>query len=102
LVGYRRYRQNEMDEPRTTQPELYSLIDQHPIVTAILAEQLQEENIITEDAVTQITDEVFAKLQSEYDGMKEEALSGISELNMPEYLAKSIEHYENADDLEIL
>jgi len=102
LVGYRRYGHNEMDEPRTTQPELYSLIDQHPTVTAILAEQLQEENIITEDAVTQITDEVFAKLQSEYDGMKEEALSGISELNMPEYLAKSIDHYETAVDLEDL
>src|SRR5699024_8551301 len=102
LMGYRRYGHNEMDEPRATQPELYGLIDKHPTVTELFANELQKENLVSDEEVKQIKDNVFAEMQREYDGMKTEELSGLSELNMPEYLAKSIDHYETAVDLEDL
>jgi len=105
LVGYRRYGHNEMDEPRATQPKLYKLIDEHPTVTEIFGEQLKAENIITDEEIKAIKDRAFEKLQKEYDGMKTKELSDIVELKMPDYLAKSIDHYETAvplDDLKKL
>src|SRR5690625_3311297 len=94
-----------MDEPRVTQPKLYKLIDEHPTVTEIFGEQLKAENIITDEEIKVIKDRVFEKLQKEYDGMKTKELSDIVELKMPDYLAKSIDHYETAvllDDLKKL
>src|SRR5699024_9273754 len=52
-----------------------------------------------------IKDRAFEKLQKEYDGVKTKELSDIVELKMPDYLAKSIDHYETAvplDDLKKL
>lgn len=105
LIGYRRYGHNEMDEPRATQPKLYKEIDEHPTVTEIFGEQLKQENIVTEDEIKQMRNHVFAELKNVYDGMKEKELSGIAEEKMPEFLAKSIDHYETAvplDDLKKL
>src|SRR5699024_6130666 len=41
-------------------------------------------------------------LQSVYDGMKEDKLSGISEVKMPDALASSIDHYETSVPLDVL
>src|SRR5699024_6928149 len=102
LVGYRRYGHNEMDEPRSTQPLLYKEIDNHPTVTEIFGKELAEENVVTEDEVKQMKESHQAELQTIYDSMKENPLAGISELNMPNYLAKSIDDYETAVPLEDL
>jgi len=105
LVGYRRYGHNEMDEPRTTQPELYREIDAHPTVTEIFANQLQEAGIVTDESVKEMKDKAYKDLQSIYDSMKEDALEGVSELKMPNVLASSIENYDTAvplDDLKKL
>lgn len=102
LVGYRRYGHNEMDEPRATQPKLYKEIDNHPTVTEIFGEQLKKEKIVTDEEIQEMKDKMFAELQREYDSMKEQELSGIAEANMPDYLAKSIDHYETAVPLDVL
>lgn len=102
LVGYRRYGHNEMDEPRSTQPLLYKEIDNHPTVTEIFGQALAAENVVTEDEVKEIKENHQAELQSIYDSMKENPLAGIAELNMPDYLAKSIDDYETAVPLEDL
>lgn len=42
LVGYRRWGHNEGDEPSFTQPEMYKIIDKHPTVREVFAQQLLE------------------------------------------------------------
>jgi 2-oxoglutarate dehydrogenase E1 component len=60
LVGYRRWGHNEGDEPAFTQPRMYEQISAHPTVRALLAQQLQDEGIITaadaEALVAQVTE----------------------------------------------
>ncbi|MEI3609640.1 2-oxoglutarate dehydrogenase E1 component [Pseudogracilibacillus sp. SO10305] len=102
LVGYRRYGHNEMDEPRSTQPALYREIDQHPTVTEIFGSQLKEEGLLTDEEIQAMKDNHQKELQTIYDSMKENPLAGISELNMPDYLANSIDDYETAVPLEDL
>ncbi|HEY4578291.1 MAG TPA: thiamine pyrophosphate-dependent enzyme, partial [Savagea sp.] len=86
LVGYRRYGHNEMDEPRSTQPVLYREIDNHPTVTEIFAKELIAENVVTEDAVKEMKESHQKELQVIYDSMKENPLTGVTELKMPDYL----------------
>ena len=102
LVGYRRYGHNEMDEPRSTQPKLYKEIDNHPTVTEIFANVLKEQNVIGEDDAKKIKDAVQAELKSIYDSMKEDELTGLSELRMPDALLSSIDDYETAVPLDVL
>ncbi len=49
LVGYRRYGHNEADEPRFTQPRMYSVIDEHPTVRDAYAKRLIERGDLTAD-----------------------------------------------------
>src|SRR5690625_4963702 len=102
LVGYRRYGHNEMDEPRATQPKLYREIDEHPTVTEIFADELKSAGIVNDEDVKTMKGNIHNELQAVYDSMKEDTLAGISELNMPEVLASSIDHYETAVPLEEL
>lgn len=102
LVGYRRYGHNEMDEPRATQPRLYREIDQHPTVTEIFSKNLLEAGIVTAEDVEAMKEKSQTELQEVYDSMKEDALTGISELKMPNVLASSIDHYDTAVPLEVL
>lgn len=102
LVGYRRYGHNEMDEPRSTQPLLYREIDEHPTVTEIYADQLKNENVVSEDEVAAIKDKVKKNLQSVYDSMKEDELAGLPEIKKPQALTGSLDHYETAVPLDQL
>lgn len=49
LVCYRRFGHNEADEPKFTQPKMYSVINKHPPVFKQYAKQLIEEGIVTEE-----------------------------------------------------
>ncbi|HZA51062.1 MAG TPA: 2-oxoglutarate dehydrogenase E1 component, partial [Myxococcaceae bacterium] len=56
LVCYRRYGHNEGDEPRFTQPTMYQLIDSHPPVAELYAQDLAHRGRITKadaDAIKQ-------------------------------------------------
>jgi 2-oxoglutarate dehydrogenase E1 component len=63
LVGYRRWGHNEGDEPTFTQPAMYQQIVQHPTVRAILARQLVEAGVLTEQEVEAMQARVQARLQ---------------------------------------
>src|SRR5690625_2855019 len=102
LVGYRRYGHNEMDEPRSTQPQLYKEIDEHPTVTKIYADKLTEDGLINEEDYDGIKDKVQENLQEIYNGMTEDSLVGMSEVRMPDVLAKSIDDYQTAVPVEKL
>ena len=96
LVGYRRYGHNEMDEPRSTQPELYKEIDEHPTVTEIFAKELEESSVIKAGEYEDIKQKIQDELQAIYDSMKEDKFQGVSQLNMPDVLVKSIDNYDTA------
>ena len=102
LVGYRRYGHNEMDEPRSTQPQLYKEIDEHPTVTKIYADKLTEDGLINEEDYDGIKDKVQENLQEIYNDMTEDSLVGMSEVRMPDVLAKSIDDYQTAVPVEKL
>lgn len=46
LLGYRKYGHNESDEPRFTQPILYSIIEKHPDPLEIYLKKLEAEGVL--------------------------------------------------------
>lgn len=56
IVSYRKYGHNEGDEPRFTQPDLYSKIDKHKNIREIYLSQLMNEAVITRDEANSMTD----------------------------------------------
>ncbi|MDC3417672.1 2-oxoglutarate dehydrogenase E1 component [Aquibacillus sp. 3ASR75-54] len=102
LVGYRRFGHNEMDEPRTTQPQLYKDIDNHPTITAIYGEQLQQQGIIDEDALQVMKDAVQQKLQDIYNNMKENSTNEPEAKPVPEALRNGLDDIETAVPLDQL
>lgn len=67
LVGYRRYGHNEMDEPMTTNPLTYKLIDNHPRVKDIYGRKLQAEDILTKEEANKIDEHVVNKIKEAYE-----------------------------------
>src|SRR5690625_7372105 len=102
IFGYRRYRQNEMDETRATQPLLYQEIDEHESVKNVFAKELQAEGIIDEAAFTALKEKVLQELQETYDSMKENPTSDEVIKEMPKVLANGIDQFETAVPLEEL
>jgi 2-oxoglutarate dehydrogenase E1 component len=64
LIGYRRYGHNETDEPRTTQPLMYTVIDAHPRPWRIWADVLLEEGVISQAEVQAMLDAARAQLKA--------------------------------------
>ena len=69
VLGYRRYGHNEGDEPRFTQPVLYSLIDQHEPVDVIYGKRLTAEGLVSADYIEGIKKGFFDELQKAYDSV---------------------------------
>lgn len=62
LIGYRRYGHNETDEPRTTQPRMYAIIDAHPRVRELFAQALEKEGVVSRDEAQAMVNEVRDRL----------------------------------------
>ena len=62
FVCYRQYGHNELDDPTFTQPAMYELIQNHPNVTEIYGERLQDAGVIAEGELQRMRDEVRADL----------------------------------------
>lgn len=67
LLGYRKYGHNEGDEPKFTQPNLYSLIAKHPNPRDIYFKQLESEGIMTKEDAKKVNDEYNAFLEEEFE-----------------------------------
>lgn len=102
LVGYRRYGHNEMDEPRTTQPELYYDIDNHPTAANVFASVLKESGVIKDETFKKIADQVESHLRSIYDSMKENRTGDIEAKPMPKALTNGLDRFETAVPLDQL
>ena len=63
ILCYRKYGHNESDEPKFTQPVLYSAIDVHPNPKEIYAQKLVAEGSISADYATEIDKSLRAEFQ---------------------------------------
>src|SRR5215218_2719750 len=71
LVGYRRFGHNETDEPAYTQPRMYARIKEHPPVRSLYADQLADDNVITDEEVEQLVEEAQTELAEAHSQLKE-------------------------------
>lgn len=74
MVCYRRHGHNEADEPKFTQPELYSVISKHPNPREIYAKQLMENGDIDAEIAKQLDQEFRQLLQDRLNLVKEKPL----------------------------
>src|SRR4029077_19460829 len=73
---YRRYGHNEADEPRFTQPLMYSIIDKKPSVREVYVRRLLEMGQIT----TEQAEEIVVRRRGRLDAALEEARKGVFSL----------------------
>ncbi|ACU54648.1 2-oxoglutarate dehydrogenase, E1 subunit [Acidimicrobium ferrooxidans DSM 10331] len=62
LICYRRHGHNEGDEPSYTQPVMYHVIEQHPSVRRLYADQLVRSGAISEDEADQALEAYLQRL----------------------------------------
>ncbi|WP_243449862.1 2-oxoglutarate dehydrogenase E1 component [Neobacillus terrae] len=67
LVGYRRYGHNEMDEPMTTSPLMYTKIHEHLTIKELYAKTLIEKGGISESDFKNLQNEVESRLKAAYE-----------------------------------
>ncbi|KAK9809577.1 hypothetical protein WJX73_003787 [Symbiochloris irregularis] len=67
LVGYRRFGHNELDDPKTTQPLTYGLIDNHPRVAELYADRLQAAGLVTQAEVDAWQRDAMQDFEAEYE-----------------------------------
>ncbi|RLD29941.1 MAG: 2-oxoglutarate dehydrogenase E1 component [Bacteroidetes bacterium] len=77
LLGYRKYGHNEGDEPRFTQPKLYSAIAKQPNPRDIYRDKLIAEGIIDQNYTANLIVEYKALLEKEFDKSKEDSATKV-------------------------
>ena len=91
LLGYRKYGHNEGDEPKFTQPQLYSLIAGHPNPKTIYLEKLVSEGVINEEYGPKIEKDLIKLLDKRFEEAKDIELSSIKN-----FLAETWEDFSPA------
>ncbi len=75
ILSYRKYGHNEGDEPRFTQPNLYSIIAKHPNIRDIYEKQLINDNVATKEELKKFKDDFDSQLEKEFtEAKKKESL----------------------------
>jgi 2-oxoglutarate dehydrogenase E1 component len=95
LLCYRKYGHNEGDEPRFTQPALYTAIAKHPNASEIYLNRLIEENVLTKEEGKNADKEFNELLQEKLDEAKKIEKSKIT--SFLESSWKSISKASNKD-----
>ncbi len=70
LIGYRRHGHNELDEPRFTQPTMYSFIDKHPTVRKQWQNLLVGKGQVSDDEAEALYQMHEARLQAIYSELE--------------------------------
>ncbi|MFW5707133.1 MAG: 2-oxoglutarate dehydrogenase E1 component [Bacteroidota bacterium] len=96
LLSYRKYGHNESDEPRFTQPILYSIIEKHPDPATIYIKKLIEEGSITEDDARQLRESLDAILDKELAESRK-----IEKGTIDPFLEKTWEGFLKPDEVQI-
>ncbi|MGG1674606.1 2-oxoglutarate dehydrogenase E1 component [Neobacillus sp. NRS-1170] len=82
LIGYRRFGHNEMDEPMTTSPQMYSLITKHPTVKEIYAKSLMDQGVIKQDELAELEKQIRDRLANANE--KVSMIKKDTEISVPE------------------
>lgn len=92
LIGYRRWGHNEGDEPRLTQPKLYSVIENHPTVRDLWAKTLVERGEVNPAEAAERKEKHLKKLEDIYENsiLEAEAITPTIDLP-PEGAAKRVQ-----------
>ncbi|KKK37783.1 2-oxoglutarate dehydrogenase [Mesobacillus campisalis] len=90
LIGYRRYGHNEMDEPMTTNPLMYKIIQKHPTARELYEKKLLSEQVINEQQAKDLSAEVLQKLTSAYDKVPKKTEHHLSEVEVPDVIEKGL------------
>ncbi|AZB43176.1 2-oxoglutarate dehydrogenase E1 component [Bacillus sp. FJAT-42376] len=99
LIGYRRFGHNEMDEPMTTQPQLYSKIKAHDTVKALYSKSLTQDQVLTEEEVAALEEEVQSKFETAYKKVPDKKVAQVHDIQLPETISHGIPPLETAVDI---
>lgn len=99
LIGYRRFGHNEMDEPMTTNPEMYKLVHAHPTPREVYAERLVEEGVITKEEAQRLVDEHAAMLKDYYNQVGEKQDANLEDADVPKIIESGIPKVETKVEL---
>lgn len=102
LIGYRRFGHNEMDEPMTTNPEMYKLVHAHPTPREVYAERLIEQGVITKEEAQRYADEHAAMLKNYYDQVGEKQDAKLEDADVPKIIESGIPQVETKVELKEL
>jgi 2-oxoglutarate dehydrogenase E1 component len=72
MVCFRRHGHNEADDPKYTQPNMYSLISKHPNTRDIYSKQLSESGEIESELAKKMDQEFWDDLQKKLDSVKDD------------------------------
>lgn len=97
IVGYRKHGHNEGDDPKYTQPILYSKISKHKDVRDIYVEFLASKGQIEKDLAVKLDKEFWLMLQERLDEVKENRLVHTPQLS--EIAWKNLENGTSEDFL---
>ncbi|MEQ9426123.1 MAG: 2-oxoglutarate dehydrogenase E1 component [Cyclobacteriaceae bacterium] len=79
LLGYRRHGHNESDEPKFTQPKLYSFIAKHPNPREIYVKKLTERGDVDAELANGMDKEFRAELQDRLNEVKQKPIPYVSQ-----------------------
>lgn len=82
MVCYRKHGHNEGDDPKYTQPKLYSLIDNHPDPRQVYSQKLLDAVDVDNNLVEQMEKKFWQTLQERLDDLKQHPVP--SRYQMPE------------------
>ena len=75
IYCYRRHGHNETDEPLFTQPDLYSIIKVHPLLSTTFAAQVSALGTVTADEAAGIKAKLLEKLEAAFSEVKKKSES---------------------------
>lgn len=98
MVCYRKHGHNEGDDPKFTQPKLYSLIKKHKDPRTIYSNQLIESGAIGAELAKKMNKEFNDLLQDRFNMVKEQTIPYL--LQEPEQVWKKMQAQTSSDDYE--
>ncbi|MBP2239734.1 2-oxoglutarate dehydrogenase E1 component [Cytobacillus eiseniae] len=101
LIGYRRFGHNEMDEPMTTNPLMYKIINEHPTVKTFYKEKLIKQSILTSAEAAELEEMIVTKLKAANNKVPKRK-NEIEQLNPPVLVEKPLPKIRTSVPIETL
>ncbi|WP_423410746.1 2-oxoglutarate dehydrogenase E1 component [Heyndrickxia sp. MSNUG] len=102
LIGYRRFGHNEMDEPMTTNPAMYKLVNNHHTVKTLYGDKLLQEGVLSEQRYSDIEKSISAKLSGAYEKVPKKEQEVRAEPDIPEVIEMGIPQIDTSVPLDSL